>query len=125
LKKLIVLLMLGGFVILSGLPGHAAPIRPIGPVDVTGTISEVQWVPEKTVKGIPRMSGSAGRDRVMSPYFLVRLVDYEGVAPEMAVTMTRYLDWSAFQNQEVRPAPFHPFNNRLWRSKLLKKGDAD
>ncbi|MDP2754066.1 MAG: hypothetical protein Q8P40_06695 [Nitrospirota bacterium] len=37
----------------------AAPIRPLGPVDLTGTVSEIRWVPEKKVKGIPRMSGSA------------------------------------------------------------------
>ena len=94
-----------GFVILSGMPTFAAPIRPVGPVDVTGTISEVQWVPEKTVKGIPRMTGSAAKDRVVSPHFLVRLVDYEGVSAEAAVTMTRYLVWPAFQNQDVKGRP--------------------
>ena len=83
----------------------AAPIRPIGPVDVTGAISEIQWVPEKTVKGIPRMSGSAAKARVVSPHFLVRLVDYEGVSAEAAVIMTRYLDWSAYQNQDIKGRP--------------------
>jgi len=105
LKKLIAFQILGGFVILSGLSAFAAPIRPVGPVDVTGTISEIQWVPEKTVKGIPRMTGSAAKDRVVSPHFLVRLVDYEGVSAEAAVTMTRYLEWPAFQNHEIKGRP--------------------
>jgi len=105
MKKLITFLMGAGFVILSGMPTFAAPIRPVGPVDVTGTISEVEWVPEKTVKGIPRMTGSAAKDRVVSPHFLVRLVDFEGVLPEAAVTMTRYLEWPAYQNQEIKGRP--------------------
>ena len=58
----------------------AAPIPPVGPYDVTGTIQEVRWVPERTVKGIPQMSGSAGKDRVESPHFRIKLVDYAGAA---------------------------------------------
>ena len=84
--------LIGGLILLGVLSAFSAPIRPVGPVDITGTISEVWWVPEKTVKGVPRMSGSAGRDRVVSPHFLIRFVDFEGVSPEAAVTMTRYLD---------------------------------
>ena len=38
-----------------------APIPPIGPFDITGAISEVQWFPERTVEGIPHLSGSAGK----------------------------------------------------------------
>src|SRR4030042_4071442 len=78
----------------------AAPIRPIGPVDVTGTVSEIKWVPEKKVKGIPRMSGSAGVDRIIPAYFLVTLTDYDGVNTETAIMMTRYLDWAALKGEE-------------------------
>lgn len=78
----------------------AAPIRPIGPVDVTGTVSEIKWVPEKKVKGIPRMSGSAGVDRIIPAYFLVTLTDHDGVNTETAIMMTRYLDWAALKGEE-------------------------
>jgi hypothetical protein len=105
MKKLIAFLMLAGVVILSGVATFAAPIRPVGPVDITGTISEVEWFPEETVKGIPRMSGSAAKDRVIFPHFLIRLVDYKGVPAEAAVTMTRYLEWPAIQNQDIKGRP--------------------
>jgi len=44
----------------------AAPIRPIGPVDVTGTVSEIKWVPEKKVKYLKKylfceVSANSGR----------------------------------------------------------------
>lgn len=57
----------------------SAPIRPVGPVDVRGTVSEIKWVPEEKLKGIPGMSGSAGHDRVIPAHFLVTLIDYDGV----------------------------------------------
>jgi hypothetical protein len=105
MKKLTFFILLECVVIVGGSSGFAAPIRPVGPVEVTGTISEVQWVPEKSVKGLPRLSGSAGRDRVISPHFLIRLVDYEGVSSEAAITMTRYLDWSAYGDQNLKARP--------------------
>jgi hypothetical protein len=105
MKKMATLFLIAGLVLFGGLAALSAPIRPVGPADITGKISEVRWVPEKTVKGVPRMSGSAGRDRVVSPHFLIRLVDFEGVSPEAAVTMTRYLDGSAYQNQDLKDRP--------------------
>lgn len=73
----------------------AAPLMPLGPFDITGTIRDIQWAPEKKVKGIPGMSGSAGRDRVIQAHFLITLTDFEGVGSETAIAMTRYLDWSS------------------------------
>jgi hypothetical protein len=105
MNKTTILFLIGGLALFGGLPAFSAPIRPVGPTDITGTISEVRWVPEKTVKGVPRMSGSAARDRVVSPHFLIRLVDFEGVSPEAAVTLTRYLDWSAYQNRDLKDRP--------------------
>jgi hypothetical protein len=105
MRKLTLFILLECLVIAGGSSGFAAPIRPVGPVNVTGTISEVQWVPEKTVQGLPRLSGSAGRDRVVSPHFLIRLVDYEGVSSEVAITMTRYLDRSAYGDQNLKARP--------------------
>lgn len=83
----------------------AAPIRPVGPLDVAGTISEIKWVPEVRVKGKPGMSGSAGHDRVRPAHFSVTLRDYEGVDTQTAIIMTRYLDWNAFKNKEQEGKP--------------------
>jgi len=83
----------------------AAPIRPIGPVDVSGTVSELQWVPEEKLKGIPGMSGSAGHDRVIPEHFLVTLIDYDGVTAETARMMTWYLDWTALKGEEQKSKP--------------------
>jgi hypothetical protein len=105
MKTMTRLFLFAGLVLFGGLAAFSAPIRPVGPVDITGTISEVRWVPERTVKGVPRMSGSAGKDRVVSPHFLVRLVDFEGVSSEAVVTMTRYLDSSAYPDQDFKDRP--------------------
>jgi hypothetical protein len=80
----------------------AAPIRPVGPVDVTGTISGIEWYPETSVKGKPGMSGSAGHDRIRPAHFLLTLTDYDGVNAETALRMTRYLDWKAFSGREQK-----------------------
>jgi hypothetical protein len=83
----------------------AAPIRPVGPLDVRGTISELRWVPERPVKGTPGLSGSLGRDRVEAAHFLVKLIHYEGVPPETARIMTYYLDESALRNSPAGGQP--------------------
>lgn len=83
----------------------AAPIRPVGPVDVSGTVSEIKWVPEEKLKGISGMSGSAGRDRVIPGHFLVTLTDYDGVTVETAKMMIGYLDWNAFKGEEQKDKP--------------------
>ena len=44
--------------------------------DITGTISEIKWYPQKTIKGIPGMSGSAGYDRIMPAHFIIKLTNY-------------------------------------------------
>jgi hypothetical protein len=94
------------FFLIAACHGIAAPIRPLGPVDISGTVSDLKWVPEKKVRAIRGMSGSAGRDRTMPAHFLVTLRDFEGVDPQTAVAMTRYLDWSAFKDEgkDVRPS---------------------
>lgn len=77
----------------------AAPIRPIGPVDVSGTVSDLKWNPEKKIKGLPGMSGSAGSDRIVPAHFVVTLRGFEGVDSKTALAMTRYVDWSAFKDE--------------------------
>ena len=83
----------------------AAPIRPIGPVDVSGTISEIKWVPEEKVRGIPGMSGSLGHDRTRFAHFLVTLTDYDGVNAETARRMTGYLDRTSFKGGDQGDKP--------------------
>src|SRR5271169_2379065 len=53
----------------------AAPIRAIGPLDISGTISGMEWITETNVKGNPGMSGSAGHDRTRPAHFLITLTD--------------------------------------------------
>lgn len=50
----------------------AAPIIPVGPINICGTVNEVKWMPEEMVKGIPGMSGTAGKDRVVPGHFLIK-----------------------------------------------------
>ncbi len=83
----------------------AAPLRPLGPVEVTGLISEIIWVPEQKIKGQTGMSGSAGHDRLNPAHFLVTLSNYEGVTPENAVMMTRYLNLNALKGYEPQNRP--------------------
>jgi hypothetical protein len=90
---------------LMGTSAFGAPIPPIGPLDISGVIEEVEWFPERPVKGIPRMSGSSGKDRVVSPHFLIRLKDFEGVEPEVALRMTRYLDCQAINDKDLKGFP--------------------
>ena len=81
----------------------AALLPRLGPVDISGVIDDVRWIPETTVQGKPGMSGSAGRDRAFSPHFRVKLTDFSGVDASTAIAMTRYLDWSAYNN-DGRPS---------------------
>jgi len=68
-----------------------APLPPLGPIDVSGTVTEVRWFPEKSIKGIPGMSGSAGRDRSFPAHFIIELNNTEGVDRETARRMSFYV----------------------------------
>jgi len=83
----------------------ASPIRPVGPVDVAGRVSEITWVPEQKIKGRPGMSGSLGHDRINPAHFLVTLIDYEGVPSETAAMMTRYLNQAALKGKDPKDRP--------------------
>jgi hypothetical protein len=111
------------FILIAVCHGIAAPIRPLGPVDIRGTVSDYAWVPEKKVKASRGMSGSAGRDRTIPAHFLITLRDFEGVDPQTAVAMTRYLDWSAFKDggKDFRP-PFILLKINHTDQYYLKKG---
>jgi len=111
------------FLFIIALNTIAAPIRPIGPVDVSGTVSEIKLVPEEKLKGIPGMSGSAGHDRVIPEHFLVTLIDYDGVTAETARMMTRYLDWNALKGEEQKDKPsFILLRINYGDRNFLKKG---
>jgi hypothetical protein len=93
------------FLLVTAMTTTAAPLRPVGPIDVTGLVSEIIWVPEQKIKGHPGMSGSAGHDRINAAHFLVTLLNYEGVTTETAVLMTRYLNWTALKGYEPLNSP--------------------
>ncbi len=83
----------------------AAPIPSLGPVDVRGTVSDVRWLPDTMIKGVPGMSGSAGKDRTVAAHFIVTLADFTGIDAATAITMTRYLDWYALKDQGSKQNP--------------------
>ena len=100
MKKYYPLFLATLFILFSVCHGIAVPVRPLGPVDISGTVSELHWVPEKKIKAVRGMSGSAGKDRTFPAHFLVTLEDFEGVDRQTAAAMTRYIDWSALKDQE-------------------------
>ena len=62
----------------------AVPMIPLGPVDASGTIVDLKWVPARRIKGIPGMSGSAGVDRIIPAHFLAALRPYAGPDAQLA-----------------------------------------
>lgn len=73
---------------------QSAPTPIAGPVDIEGTIVEAKWLPEKQVKGNPKMTGSAGMDRVIPAQFMVSLKDYKGVDADTVEKMKTFYQWS-------------------------------
>lgn len=74
----------------------AVPLPQNGPFQISGKIVELKWYPEKLVKGISGMSGSAGKDRKFPAHYIVKLADYNGVNPQKALEILRYVDHSRF-----------------------------
>jgi hypothetical protein len=105
MKKIYLSIFICCFIFTVTLNAVAAPIRPVGPVDVSGTIRELKWVPEEKVKGVPGMSGSLGHDRTRFAHFLVTLTDYDGVNAETARRMTEYLDSTAYKGERQKDRP--------------------
>ena len=69
---------------------HAAPMPPIGPVDIEGTIIDIYDVPAHTREGVPGMSGSAGRTRHIPAAQIISLVNVSGYDPESIWAWMRY-----------------------------------
>jgi len=82
----------GFFLLIIALNSSGAPIPVVGPVTICGTVSDVKWVPEEMVKGIPGMSGSAGHDRIVPAHFVIALRNFDGVDSETDRRITGYLE---------------------------------
>ena len=85
----------------------AAPLRPLGPFDITGRISEATWVPQEFRRGKPGWSGSLGHDQTIPAHFLLKLTDYSGIPAEKAITITRYISFQAYGGEN--PSGLPPF----------------
>ena len=83
----------------------AAPTPRFGPFDVEGTVSHVQWLPEKFVKAGPMMTGTAGHDRVFPAHFLVSLTAYSGIDAGTIREMKYVFPWSISAEQDSRGMP--------------------
>lgn len=66
------------------LPGDGAPLPPLDPVTLSGTIETVKWVKARLVRGRRGATGSLGRDRTFPAHFVVVLGDYRGVDSDQA-----------------------------------------
>jgi hypothetical protein len=97
MKKGFLSFSVGFFLFIIALNSSGAPIPPVCPVNICGTVSEAKWMPEEMVKGIPGMSGSAGHDRVVPAHFLIALRNFDGVDSETTRRITGYLAGSAFE----------------------------
>ena len=60
-------------------PAEAAPIPPLGPLDICGDVAMQNWEPRRLVRGKPGFSGSLERDRTFPARFRVVLRNYRGI----------------------------------------------
>ncbi len=60
----------------------ASPILSMLAMTIEGRIQEISWHPEKHIKGIPGMSGSAGVDRTEPAHYQVSLIDTKVTSQE-------------------------------------------
>lgn len=101
----------------------AAQLMPLGPVDVTGMVSEITWVSERKEKGIPYATGSLGGDRTWPAHFRVKLIGYEGVTAETAIRMTSMIEWKALEGLKQKDrSSFALVNISHNDGEFIKKG---
>ena len=105
MKRIPCIITIACILFLNIAPVGSAPIPPAGPFDIIGTISEVQWFPEQHIRGKHGMSGSLGHDRVVAAHYLVQLVNYNGVAAEKAIRITRYISFMAYGDKNPSGKP--------------------
>jgi hypothetical protein len=125
MQTALALILLSFLLFAAGSGSLAAPIPPLGPIDVSGSVSDVHWFAEKKVAAIRGMSGSAGSDRIIPAHFLMTLRGFQGIDAVTAKAMTRYFDGEAFRYEEKNFMP--PFiilkinhNDRNYLKKGMK-----
>ena len=102
------LFMLGIVIIGGATATFAAPLPPMDPVTIEGTISQVQWTPDTKVKGRPGFSGSLGVDRIVPAHFRVKLVDFSGLEKALAWRINGIMsDPSSNPNADRGQSPPH------------------
>lgn len=80
----------GVWIILAVSHLSADIIPPVDPVDITGTIIDAEWMPERKVKGRPGYSGSLGHDRTFPAQFRAQLKDFEVNYPEKPISSIQH-----------------------------------
>lgn len=73
------------------LPLRAAPLPAVGKVDIEGMIEKATWKPEKKLKAVKGMSGSAGRNRTLPAHFVVVLKDFSGPTAKQAGMLNSFV----------------------------------
>lgn len=104
----------------SNMTLYAAPLPPVGPLTVRGTIEEITWYPEKKLKArITRhngmqhnASGTLGMDRTFPAHYAILLVKTRVIPGKTAIANHAFADGAP-----VRIVINHPTNNGF-----LKKG---
>lgn len=81
----------GAAALLLASTAEAAPIQPLGPLDICGAVVMQDWQPERFVRGKPGFSGSLGRDRTFPARFRVVLQNYRGIDAAAAARINGYL----------------------------------
>jgi len=90
---------------LALLRAWGAPLPPMKPVTVEGTIERVQWSPDTKIPGRPGLSGSLGVDRVEPAHFRITLVDYRGVDTATAWRLNRLVGELGASTADEREPP--------------------
>ena len=87
---------------LVALPAMAAPLPPLAPIDVCGTIQLVKWLPRRSLPPVAGMSGSAGRERGWTARFVVVLDNICGVSEPVRARINGLLTTS-YDGAGMRP----------------------
>lgn len=84
----------------------AAPVPPAGPMNITGTIESLEWVPKEFIKArIPGASGTLGVDRMLAARFKVVLRDYTGLTEDNVKELRRFYNGAFPGNPPDHPSP--------------------
>ena len=89
-------------ILLAALPAIAAPLPPLAPIDVCGTIQSVKWLPPRSLPPVAVMSGSAGRERGWPARFVVVLDKICGVSEPVRARINGLLTTS-YDGAGMRP----------------------